>query len=340
MKTIVKKEIKYHNVIADYFEKKPLFNSYSNSKIENEKQGELDAEGIIYHIKSYVHNTRKADEMLWQYTKAVAWEKLFLYLCDLNYFNVVWHNNIADCETYWRILQQNSKHTIVEGYRAVISNPQNYSSDLLLPISRLLSENGFPEEGLKIQEHIVYLTSAITPYHILSVANLSQSLCRMGKEDVAFDKVKTLNDNLMLKEDAAPLLYEMGRICYYKGKSEEALKYLREASLICRTGMMWSEDKELFGQILMYRALSHGALGEAGNAIRVAKQGVNKLRDSMNESLLAWALSVTGLLYKDGGDKINALNCWVEAINIYEIMYEHEKITTLNNLISNLTNEN
>lgn len=329
-----------HEVLADYFSNQPLLFRFQNEQQNIDVSPFFAGSAIpdaLDHIAPRPYNRRKIEEQPWQTRIAKEWRKLSLLMSDLMFFQAVWDYQQDDVEAFWKVLHAQTEFTMPKAYETVILNPEKFASRLLWAIGRLLSENRYPCEAVAIQQCLIHRTKDNTVAHILAVSNFAQTLSRLNETDHALEIVnKVLGD--MAQSDisfaTAPLLFEIGRIHYDKDNFKEAIHYLREASLLCRTGMHWSED--LLGQILVYRAIAHGRIGEIDTSLRLSTQGVNELRCCQSRKLLAWALSVNGLIHKNVGDPDAAFEAWGEARDIYEELQDHTATENISKQISSL----
>lgn len=339
MGTLARKD--FHNIIADYFSIQPLFLKFQNEKLNREISpffnGDLIYDTIDHAFAPRPYNKRRIEEQPWQFRASTKWHKLYALLSDLLFFQAVWDYREYEVEAYWRELQTFIKFAMPQAYEDVISHPDKYASRLLWGIGRLLSENHFPQEAVAIQKCLIIRHNVDPAFQILAISNLAQTLSRLGETDQALEIANKLVEDMTLQGlsfATSPLLYELGRIYYFKSNYKEAIQYLRKASLQCRIGMKWSED--LFGQILVYRALAHGGLGELDASRRLTIEGVNEFRKCQSKKNLAWALSVNGLILKKLDNKKAAYEAWYEALNIYNELQDLEKIDKISIQISDL----
>jgi tetratricopeptide (TPR) repeat protein len=135
----------------------------------------------------------------------------------------------------------------------------------------------------------------------------------------------------------APLRFEIGRIQYEKGNYHAAIRQLREASLLCRTGL---ENSDLLGQILVYRAFAHGRIGEIDAAMRLASQAVEEMRRGESRRLLAWALTMAGVILKSADEPDAARISWREAQSIYTDLHDDLAAKQLSERLSALGTDN
>jgi tetratricopeptide (TPR) repeat protein len=288
-----------HGRIANYFESRPLFLGAGPDPdpAYSPLYGGDQITDWTDHMISRPYNQRKIIEEPWQRAAAAEVRRLGVILSDLLFFQAIWDLGHDEVASYWRAFQDSGAALMTEAFEGVIRNPDRFSMRLLWAVGRFLSENGFPEKAVPIQQCILQRTTGIRLGQIVAATNFAQTLSRLSDTDKAIGILKQVHEEMTKSGVAfalAPLACELGRLMYEQGRFREALSHLREASLLCRTGMEW--ESELLGKALVYRSLAHVGLGEMDAALRLSQQSVARLRRAQSESALAWSLTVRGSL--------------------------------------------
>jgi tetratricopeptide (TPR) repeat protein len=329
-----------HEAIADYFARQPLLFRFQDEKQNREISpffiGDVALDSVD-HVAPRPYNRRKLEEQPWQLRVTREWRKLSLLLSDLLFFQADWDYCHEDVETFWRELHGQGGLSMPRAYEGVIRNPEKYATRLLWAIGRLLSETHFPREAVPVQQCLIGRTKDVRLANILAVSNLAQTLSQLDETDQALQMLNKVRQEMTqsgISFAIAPLLFELGRIHYEKQSFSEAIRHLREASLICRTGM---RSTELLGKILLYRGLAHGRIGEMDASVRLAAQAVTELRRGDSRKDLAWGLAMNGMILKTVDEGAAAYDAWQEAKNIYEELNDRLASDNLSRQLSALS---
>lgn len=218
---------KFHLQIADYFDAKiqdPL-KLAAIALLELAFFGE-SIQADAGNNKDYY---RPLDEIPWQLMKASSWARLYEFLSNKSYFNLLFPRKKYDIRTYWSNLEKNSDHKIVDAYAKVIKNPTD-DRNLSLAIANLLDVTGHSKEALEIQMKLLEDPDS-SASQALTLNRYAHMLIDMGKLDEAMD---TLDKAIKIceKEDQmielSNSLYEKARIMHKLERFDEGLSILEK----------------------------------------------------------------------------------------------------------------
>lgn len=273
----IKDPKKYHSIIADYFNEKPLF---------------------LNEHKKAIPNLRKIIEQPWHSLQIEDWKKLFEILSDLEFFKSLWENDKFDTKQYWNKTNTNYRKTIINAYENVIINPDKYNQ-YLWPIAILLTDLGYLKESINLKYYLIeYFRKSDHSLNLqASLGNTAVSLIRLSRYDEA---EKLIREQLKICHeldctDISLPTYNLGLICHLKLQYEEAEKLFNKSYEIasdCR-------NQHVKGLSLGKQAVLIREKGDPENALELhieeekifrAENDIDALQGSLGNQALAYLM--------------------------------------------------
>lgn len=185
-----------------------------------------------------VQSQRRLDELPWQFARAGEWQRLFMLLGDLQFFEALWKFNSFEEQSYWAQLEANSPYRMVNAYRKLIDHPFGFLREYVWHLSSLLNESGHTKEALALRTYLVRF------YRITGdKVNLGTSL---GNQAMILADRGDLNKAMALHKEEERIFREVGdkdglqralsgqgNIYYQRGDLDKAMALYREQESIC-----------------------------------------------------------------------------------------------------------
>jgi tetratricopeptide (TPR) repeat protein len=132
-----------------------FFHSYLRAAVKRRYLASPDERWSVHsrlaeYFETRALDTRKVEELPWQYMQTRSWGQLAACIGDPEFFQVGWDQAEFDMRMYWAQLMEQSKYTPQETYQTILGAPSAFF-ETLGSVAQLLSSIGGYDEALVFQ---------------------------------------------------------------------------------------------------------------------------------------------------------------------------------------------
>lgn len=198
---------------------------------------------------------RPVDELPWQLVKAKEWDKLYIALSNLLFLKIALKTDQFEVMAYWTTLEDNTQRRMIDAYRHVIENPEEYN-DYIDHLVALFWATGHHEELMRLREYQINLYREKGEKQYLAEALCYQAgvFIKSAELDKAMQLLKESERINRVIGDKAGLSESLGNqaaVLIAQGELSEALELCKEQERL---------SKELGDKRGVFMALGNRAL--------------------------------------------------------------------------------
>ncbi len=301
----------------------------------------VDGQDQLYHTRladyfeGHSLDRRKTDELPWQYTQTGSWQKLYDLLADLPFFKACYDADELEVRAYWAQVEGNSSLRVVEAYKPVLKDPEQYSK-LVWETAMLIKAMGHPEEALSLQEYLVE--------HYRNTGDRSKLHTALNNQAIILYERGDLDEAMALDKESERICRELGNkdgleislgnqalILHTRGDLDGAMALYRESERICRELGKWH------GSLvnLNNQAIIMQERGDLDGAMAFLLESERICRELGNRDFLSGLLGNQALILDTRGDLDGAMALYKESERICrELGNKHGLLVNLNNQAS------
>jgi tetratricopeptide (TPR) repeat protein len=277
-----------------------------NKFLPNEKKQKTAHLHLARYFNKQKLQTRKIDELPWQYSKIKDWQKLYDLLSDVPFFEAGWKNNKFEIETYWASIERYTKLRKTEAYKDVINNPSAYDSLYVEDIASIMFNTGNPKESFLLRKYLTKYYESIkdeTNYSV-SIGNQANILVSWGKYEEAmeyYNKQLRICKKFGNKRGISIVFGNIGNIYLNYGNYEKAIE-------------LFKSELKISEEIKDKKGLSH-SYANMGN-VYFYQSNYTKSIECYNKAIK---------IFEELGDKKGISNIVLNIGNIYVDQGKYEK---------------
>ena len=267
---------------------------------------------IAAYFEAHDAGTRRVIELPWQLSRAAQWQRLYHLLSAPEYLSDAMEHNDLEVLRYWRQVEDQSDLRMVEAYRPVYQNPEQYESRDIWYLTALLKQSSHYHQAsaLFTYQRKMYLRCKDLVHLVSSVVEHAPLLIHEGRLPEAISQLQVVIKMLKENDDRRMQARALGYLALAlrtAGRLEEAQETYQEEEKLCRDlGLMYDLTGCIDGQasIMEARGDPTSALDHYRKAERIAREIGNK--HSLQISLGNQAIV------------LKAMGRWEEALDLHD----------------------
>lgn len=313
-------------LLRPYLMRRGKLLDFFHNQFREAVQGEyLDAESerfaarlrLVNYFESHPINPRVVDELPYQLTAMKSWQKLYNLMANLPFLAAAWHRDQYELRAYWAKVEENSKFEMVNAYRNVLENPEEYA-DYVDELGILLFGAGHPQEAQSLFSFLIDHYRQMDNRKALSAAigALGLTFQATGHWDRALELHREQAEVCRERNDIAGLQISMGNqaiILQQTGQLDKSLALHLEEEHISRI----LGDTDGVARSLSHQGMILETRGDPNAAMALYQESENLYRTTGNLPELAGNLSHQAHIYKQRAELDQAMILYVEAEQIF-----------------------
>jgi tetratricopeptide (TPR) repeat protein len=170
--------------------------------------------------------------------KSKMYDQLVTLFLDPVFFNKSWDLNEFYCKSIWNKLEKTSNYKLIEVYRPVLQNPDQYPDEFIFKIAQLITDFGYSNDAIILKKYLVekYRKEKNLPSLIPIIGELAYDVYTSGSPGEAMELLleqealcRSMNDNKNLQI----CLGRQGNILHDTGFYEMAMEKYKLQEKIC-----------------------------------------------------------------------------------------------------------
>lgn len=243
--------------------------------------------------------------------KTKRYDDLTILFSNQKYFEKIWHSNEFLVKETWTSIEDNSSFRMVEVYKPVIDNPEQYHDKFITCIASLLSYTGHSLESISLWEYLVEFYRMEGDYSNLqgALGEVAWSLYLSGEPDRAMELYKEqeeISKEIGDKKELQISLVRQANIYLDKGWLDKAMELYKKQEQICK------ELKDLYWlqKSLCNQGIIHDIKGELDKAMELYDQQLQICSQIGNMDGIQKSLGNQGIIHYTKGNLEKALELY------------------------------